>query len=329
MSKQRQAFIDYYLDWYKPAAQGLETGRRIAEESGLEKPGRIVFCGMGGSGAAGLYASKILETCSDTVAYPELSHQPPSWIDKDTLVIALSYSGNTLETLNCTRKALEKKASIVAVTHGGKLSILENLKAVAIVPEAPAPRAGFTGLLYTTLGILEGLGIIDADRVGIGESLEFLRKQKKTVYDHGRNLAEWLRSIRGIPVIVTGSSMCPVAVRAKNELAENSKTKSIIGCFPESGHNDIVAWASEGIDNLLIIFTGEDFEDKTLQAALSIISPLSTHRLTPAGEKLLTRLIYPTWTIGIASIEYAVMKGIDPVEITPIDNYKRKLKLML
>ncbi len=329
MSKQRQTFIDYYLDWYKPAVQGLETGKKIAEKSGLEKPEKIVFCGMGGSGATGLYASKILETHSDTVSYPELSHQPPSWIDKDTLVIALSYSGNTLETLHCARKALEKNASIIAVTRGGELSKLENAMAVAIVPEAPAPRAGFTGMLYTTLGILEGLGVINGDNVGIGESLKFLKNQKKTVYDHAKNLAEWLRNIRGTPVIVTGASMCPVAVRAKNELAENSKTKSIIGCFPESGHNDIVAWASEGTDNLLVIFTGEDFEDKTLQAALSIISPLSTHRLTPAGEKLLTRLIYPTWTIGVASIEYAVMRGIDPVEITPIDNYKRKLKLML
>ncbi|MCE4610221.1 MAG: SIS domain-containing protein, partial [Desulfurococcales archaeon] len=287
------------------------------------------FCGMGGSGATGLYASKILETHSDTVSYPELSHQPPSWIDKYTLVITLSYSGNTLETLHCARKALEKNASIIAVTRGGELSKLENSRAVAIVPEAPAPRAGFTGMLYTTLGILEGLGVINGDNIGISESLKFLKNQKRSVYDHARNLAEWLRNIRGTPVIVTGASMCPVAVRAKNELAENSKTKSIIGCFPESGHNDIVAWASEGTDNLLIIFTGEDFEDKTLQAALSIISPLSTHRLTPAGEKLLTRLIYPTWTIGIASIEYAVMRGIDPVEITPIDNYKRKLKLML
>jgi len=329
LSKQKQAFIDYYLDWYKPAVQGLETGRKIAEESGLEKLEKIIFCGMGGSGATGLYASKILKTHSDIVSYPELSHYPPSWVDKDTLVIALSYSGNTLETLHCARKALDKDAFIIAVTRGGELSKLENTRAVAIVPEAPAPRAGFTGMLYTTLGILEELGVIDGDKVGISESLEFLKKQKRTVYDHAKNLAEWLHSIKGTPVIVTGASMCPVAVRAKNELAENSKTKSIIGCFPESGHNDIVAWASEGTDNLLIIFTGEDFEDKTLQAALSIISPLSTHRLTPAGEKLLTRLIYPTWTIGIASIEYAVMKGIDPVEITPIDNYKRKLKLML
>ncbi len=329
MSKQRQTFIDYYLDWYKPAIQGLETGRKIAEESGLEKPGKIVFCGMGGSGATGLYAAKIMETHSDTLSYPVLYHLPPSWIDNDTLVIALSYSGNTMETLLCTRKALEKKASIIAVTRGGELSKLGNLKAVAIVPEAPAPRAGFTGMLYTTLGILEGLDVIKGDRVGISESLKFLEKQKRTVYDHARNLAEWLRGIRGTPVIVTGSSLCPVAIRAKNELAENSKKKSIIGCFPESGHNDIVAWTSEGTDNLLIIFTGEDFEDKTLQAALSIVSPLSTHRLTPAGEKLLTRLIYPTWTIGIASIEYAVMRGIDPVDISTIDNYKRKLKLML
>lgn len=49
-------------------------------------------------------------------------------MDSKTLVFAVSYSGNTVETLNSAKAAYDKGASVVAVTSGGKLKEFANEK---------------------------------------------------------------------------------------------------------------------------------------------------------------------------------------------------------
>jgi glucose/mannose-6-phosphate isomerase len=82
----------------------------------------IVISGLGGSGIAGrviksYYINKInipLETVSD--------YQLPAFVNKDTLVILCSYSGNTEETLSAYDDAKSKGAYCLVLSTGGKIS---------------------------------------------------------------------------------------------------------------------------------------------------------------------------------------------------------------
>src|SRR3989344_2150951 len=81
----------------------------------------FVVCGMGGSHLAG----DLLQ-----VAYPEMdivihrNYGLPSLTQerwKKALVIAISYSGNTEETISAYLEAVEKKLPVISLAVGGKL----------------------------------------------------------------------------------------------------------------------------------------------------------------------------------------------------------------
>ncbi len=326
---RENVLYEYYISWSKPAKEGYNYGLESSDIKIRESPSEILFCGMGGSGAVGLYAAQILNTMSDkTKAYVELSHRLPSWVNNNTLVIAISFSGNTLETLTCAEKALKKGAKVIGLTRGGKLSKLEGLQGLLIAPEAPAPRAGFTGMLFTILGLLAKIGLMNLD-MEVEATIRLLEEERNIADNLSTELSEWLLNTEGIPTIVSGASMYPVIIRAKNELAENAKLSSIVGFFPESGHNDIVPWTENRLDSMLIIDPSDDFETKTINAAIKVINPKNIYRIRLHGQNYLTQLIWPTWIIGLASIKYAIDKGIDPNQIRPIDKYKKFLKELL
>src|SRR3989344_6267768 len=88
--------------------------------TGSGKVDKIIVAGMGGSAVGGdllnlyLHALKIpIITVRD--------YKLPNFVDENTLVFVVSYSGNTEETLSAFEDATKRKAKIVAVTSGGKL----------------------------------------------------------------------------------------------------------------------------------------------------------------------------------------------------------------
>src|SRR3989344_4521318 len=82
------------------------------------KVDKIVVCGMGGSAVSGDLL-KILMHNSKIPVFVVRDYKVPNFVDENTLVFAVSYSGNTEETIAAFEDASRKKAKIVAVTSGG------------------------------------------------------------------------------------------------------------------------------------------------------------------------------------------------------------------
>ena len=59
----------------------------------------IMILGMGGSAITGLLIAEILKQKIKQPIFINQNYEIPKWVDKNTLVIASSYSGNTEETL--------------------------------------------------------------------------------------------------------------------------------------------------------------------------------------------------------------------------------------
>ena len=73
----------------------------------------------------------------------------PAFVDEHSLVFAISFSGNTEETVEAAGEAAVQGARMVVVTSGGELGKLASSWGVPVVPvpdTIPQPRAGIGAL---------------------------------------------------------------------------------------------------------------------------------------------------------------------------------------
>lgn len=103
----------------------------------------VVVLGMGGSGFAG---DVLAATATPFMPVPVTvvkGYQAPDYVGTASLVFAVSFSGNTEETIEAATVAFEAGASLVVVAAGGELVRLAGEWGVPVVPVAegiPQPR---------------------------------------------------------------------------------------------------------------------------------------------------------------------------------------------
>src|SRR5207245_10258890 len=81
----------------------------------------------------------------------------PTMAGERDLVIASSYSGDTVESLSAAEAALSRGCPLVAVTSGGRLAALARERGVPRVtlPAGLMPRMALGYLFFPLLGILQ------------------------------------------------------------------------------------------------------------------------------------------------------------------------------
>jgi len=95
-----------------------------APAPGVPRPRLIVVAGMGGSASGG---DMVAACAAETLDVPILVHRSyglPAAAGRDTLVVAVSYSGETVEVLSAAEVALKRRVPLVAITAGGALGAL-------------------------------------------------------------------------------------------------------------------------------------------------------------------------------------------------------------
>ena len=163
------------LDYPKQIAEGVKAGRKI---SGIEKKfSNIVFCGMGGSGMAGLIVKQLVfEKIKIPIEVIE-DYSLPAYVDSRTLVAAISFSGNTEETVACFQEAKKAGAYAVAIASGGAL--LEIAEKKILVPKLPQPRLGTISMAVPLVFLLEKAGLVKSMEKELADCAGFLENEKK------------------------------------------------------------------------------------------------------------------------------------------------------
>ena len=105
--------------------RAIEMGREMNILSRIrgKKIDEIVVCGLGGS-AIGGDILKTLFSNKKILIKVSRDYHTPSWINKQTLVFVISYSGNTEETISSFKEALIKGCPVISVTSGGEIQKL-------------------------------------------------------------------------------------------------------------------------------------------------------------------------------------------------------------
>ena len=320
MKNGYERLVDMYSSWPEQFIRGYRAGSHVR----LEWEGYVVFCGMGGSGSAGDFASIILEDLGfGKVVGVVKGFKLPPWIGGETLVVAVSYSGNTYETLRCIKEAEVRKAPILAVTSGGTLWDYSSKKglAVARVSEGLVPRAALAEMVGAIVGALD-----PSKEDGGGSSLvsKVSEALSRVSFAEFRRMARGF--YRGGPVVVSSCGRFGlVAERWRTELGENSKVIAKSEVYPESGHNDIVAWQSSDQKASFVIVEGpwEPECNRVMDRVARVYSehgPLLTYRVR-AGH-LPGALLEAALAGGFFSVALALERGLDPIDTSIISEFK-------
>ena len=236
-------------------AAHLRDGFRIgADAAGPDsKVDRVVLCGLGGSAISGDLARAWLSEGSSVPCEVARSYSVPAYVGPSTLVIAVSYSGDTEETLSMTRDAIEKGARTAVVSSGGGLEALaaDEGKVFCGVPPGLVPRAATGHLFGVVMGLLDGAGVA-VSRAELEEAAGALEQVRsacgpdvETPDNPAKRLAHELHGT--IPVVVGHGVATPVARRWADQLNENAKMIAFGDELPEMNHNGIVGWMSDSL----------------------------------------------------------------------------------
>ena len=292
----------------------------------------VVFSGMGGSGAVGDLFSSILSK-SNVHTTVVKGYELPKTVDKNTLVVITSISGNTIEVLTTLESATKKDCSVIAFSSGGRMESFctKNNVEFRKIPQIHSPRASFPSYVYSILKTLNS--IIPIKKQEITNSLEKLELVSKEISSENLsdtnpslNLANW---ITGIPIIYYPWGLQAAAIRFKNSLQENAKTHAIIEDVIESGHNGIVSWEKPS-DMVPIMIEGKDDHIKTKERWTILRQYFEENNITykeisSLEGGILSKIMSLIYLLDYSTIYYAARLGINPSPIKSIDFIKERL----
>jgi glucose/mannose-6-phosphate isomerase len=292
----------------------------------------VVFSGMGGSGAVGDLFSSILSK-SNVHTTVVKGYELPKTVDKNTLVVITSISGNTIEVLTTLESATKKDCSVIAFSSGGRMESFctKNNVEFRKIPQIHSPRASFPSYVYSILKTLNS--IIPIKKQEITNSLEKLELVSKEISSENLsdtnpslNLANW---ITGIPIIYYPWGLQAAAIRFKNSLQENAKTHAIIEDVIESGHNGIVSWERPS-DMVPIMIEGKDDHIKTKERWTILRqyfeeNNIAYKEISSLEGGILSKIMSLIYLLDYSTIYYAARLGINPSPIKSINFIKERL----
>ena len=329
--------------------QKMRDALRLGEELSVSASNykrnfkNIVILGMGGSAIGGDLLSDYL---ADELSIPIVvirGYDIPKFVDENSLVFAVSYSGNTEETLSALKKCLEAKARIIALTSGGKLALLthaqENNFPVIKVPAGIQPRAAISYLFFPMLKALERLGLAKKRNEEIEEThniLQALSKEYGAKSPIKNNFAKKVaRSLYQHLPLVYGSEglLEAVAMRWKTQINENSKWPCFWNVFPELDHNEIVGYEIENkINRQVKIIYLQDKEgllrvEQRREITRKIIEDkVAEFIVCPTkGKGKMARMFSLIFLGDLASYYLAILNQIDPSPVACIEDLKKEL----
>ncbi len=295
----------------------------------VKKYKKFLVCGMGGSGQPPQVLNSIAPELDITV-HKDYGLPAGDW--KKTLVIAMSYSGNTEETISALEEAKEKGLPVAVIAVGGAL--IERAKQCGF-PYVQIPNTGIqprtaTGFLYCALLKLMKQNELLRECRNLAKMLGNSDEEAR-----GKELANALKG--EIPIIYASSRNFPLAYMWKIKFSETGKIPAFYNVFPELNHNEMTGFDStdttRGLSekfHFIFLKDAEDFSRN--QTRMSITEKLYQDRgfrvstITLSGEtrqeRIFSALMLGDWT----AFYTAQMYGVEAEQVPMVEEFKSLMK---
>ena len=327
-------------DFPENLKDAFDLGNNIKLNQDYSNVTGIVIVGMGGSAIGGDVVS-ILEKNNITIPFMVCrGYSVPNWVNRNTLVICSSYSGNTEETLAAIDDSLTKNAIICGFTTGGIMA--DKLRSinmdVVIIPGGLQPRAALAFSFIPMIKLLEKIKILKTkiDRWLPLTIESLLAKRKLYSQDSDENpLINISRKIyKKIPIIYSDSSTMGIAaMRLKGQICENSKMLCYYNELPELNHNEIVGWENNPdlFDRLFVLWLIDKSDHYRVKFRSEITQSILDEKNVDQiiikmngdsfQERFLNMIHYGDWL----SFWCAILHHTDPSPVKNIDRLKNEL----
>jgi len=300
-------------------------------------PKNIVFLGMGGSSIGGSLIKAWATEHSKIPIVLSQDYHLPSFVDRYSFVVAVSYSGDTEETLSAFVEAVERGSTVVSVASGGKLAeFSDELKIPCVrLPPGLPPRGALPYLFMPLLSLISRAGInVDPEErdemIEVGRTLRNeLRPESKFSNNRAKQIAFELHGF--IPVIYGWGRYVPVAQRMKTQLNENSKMLAFWSTLPEADHNDVVGWEGDKENSkkfcALVIRDSQEPEEiwNRIESTKRIVLESNLGKvieIKAIGETPLARMFSVISMGDLVSLYAAILRGVDPTPVKVIERLK-------
>ncbi|OGN02871.1 MAG: hypothetical protein A2651_00775 [Candidatus Yanofskybacteria bacterium RIFCSPHIGHO2_01_FULL_42_12] len=300
----------------------LSAGAKVARDIKIDKRyDKVVICGMGGSIMPGMMLLTYKEHKNKGPGVPVIinnNYDLPSDVNADDLVICISWSGTTEETISAFKTAVNRGIKPIVITKGAELGQLakDNNTQLIVLPDQPIPprlSVGYmVGALFAVLGLEKELDIeLNAD------------SHENT----GKELADKIGS--ATPLIYTSYSWRKLGALWKANFNETAKTPAYCNYIPAMAHDELAAYIRKSLPFHPIIF--KDDKDlpryvRDLDATIAILDKqeynYSIVNLSVGDNPLET--VLNNYILGLWTSFYLAQKiGVNPEDIELIEEYKK------
>lgn len=316
------------LKMIKSLPEQIEAAVKLGSEAKIAGDvDKIIVAGMGGSGLPSNFLKAYMHN-SRIPVFSLKDYEIPEFVNSKTLFFAISYSGNTEETLHACKAAIGKNAKVIGVASGGKLAELcqKEGKQLIKIPSGLQPRMALGYQFFSLLPALFNAELIRDYKEEVKNTVKAL---KGTDFEKkAQEIAE--KFIGKVPVIYSSEKLSPAAYFWKIALNENAKTLAIQNVFPELNHNEMTGFIKLNAKHHVVILQDEN-ENKRIMQRMKITKDIiaankvDVMQIAIKGSYQLQRLFSAVYLGELVSYYVAVKTGIDPEPVNLVEELKKKL----
>lgn len=305
-----------------------------------KKPQNIIITGMGGSAIGGEILQDWLQDKLPIPIQICRNYTLPAYANRNTLVFAISYSGETEETLSAFIDAIRRKCMTITISSGGHLlSFSKKLQIPHVtIPKGLPPRAAIPYVFFPLPIVIGKIHILPNVEKDIKETIWVLKEvgrenspQILTKTNLSKRLALQLKET--IPAIYGFGQFRAIAHRMKTQFNENSKLLSVYDVFPELNHNEAVGWeVSEDLaKKFSVILIRDHDEPPEIKHRIEMTKLLALHKaqkvleIYARGKGRLAKMFSVLLVGDLVSVFLAILQGVDPAPVKTIDLIKREM----
>ncbi|MBI4134579.1 MAG: hypothetical protein HY471_00525 [Candidatus Sungbacteria bacterium] len=291
---------------------------------------RFVVLGMGGSHLAG----DILKVWDPTLSLSIHSDYglPKEPLDKETtLIVAVSYSGNTEEPIDGFEEARAKGLPLAVIAAGGRLMELAKeaqVPYVQLTDKSVPPRMALGYMTKSLLALMRREREL-RDIAKLAQTFNPLQFEEEA-----KRLAEALRN--AVPVVYASAANTALAMNWKIKFNETAKIPAFYNVLPELNHNEMNGFdGGEKARRILgpfhFIFLRDSGDDLRVQRRMDVLAELYRERNLPISEvtishaspwmKIFGTLIRGDWLAYILALFY----GHEPAAVPMVEEFKRRI----
>lgn len=303
----------------------------------------ITFCGMGGSALGPHIICSLYQPETKRPMLIVRDYHLGPYVNKKSLVVLCSYSGNTEELLSCGQEALQLGAQIVGVASGGKLPEFLKKNQLPCYHFKPTyntsePRYGTGYMTFGPLALLHQLKLLRVKDDQVTNLLKWLSQKNKNLISEisqEKNVAKKTAlETRGKVVVLVGAEFLEGATHVfANQFNETGKNFATLFTIPELNHHLLegVKFPNTNPENLIFLFINSPLYSKPIQKRFEITKDIiRQHQVEvlefiPSGQTKLNQAFEVIQFGSYVTFYLAMLNAVDPSPNPWVDYFKKKL----